>query len=103
MRLPMRFKIDPSVLDGRCMRRFQLALIQSDLREQLTGYSSLWSVKFSFLFLLRKLVDRNCITGHSIWLGCLALKIAMSLDIGTDAAVIVNSGNVLRRTKINWF
>ncbi|KAL1961853.1 hypothetical protein VTN77DRAFT_977 [Rasamsonia byssochlamydoides] len=116
------------------------------LRGQLAGYilaySSLWSIKLSFLFFFRKLGEKyrlqqiiwwvvlvvvilsfggclgmldyacemsnlfesieNCQSPHSIWYERVSLRVSTIMDIVSDAAIILLSGNVLWRVRIDW-
>ncbi|KAH8433112.1 uncharacterized protein LDX57_010746 [Aspergillus melleus] len=45
---------------------------------------------------------RNCASTDSIRLARLTVKVATSLDIATDVAIILLSSNVLWRARINW-
>ncbi|GFN18102.1 uncharacterized protein AtWU_07904 [Aspergillus tubingensis] len=115
------------------------------LRGQLAGYllsyTSLWSVKLSFIFFFRHLGNRfraqrilwwvvlafviacyggtlgvldyacemasfedsieACASAYSIWYERVSLKVSTSMDIVSDAAIIVLSGHVMWRVKID--
>ncbi|KAJ5636490.1 uncharacterized protein N7484_009803 [Penicillium longicatenatum] len=99
------------------------------LRGQLAGYlisyTSLWLIKLSFVFFFQHLGNRyrlqrilwwavlafviasygvtlvNCSSAHSIWYERVSLKVATSMDIVSDAAIILLSGNVMWRAKVN--
>ncbi|KAE8340780.1 hypothetical protein BDV24DRAFT_151673 [Aspergillus arachidicola] len=43
-----------------------------------------------------------CTSAHSIWYERVSLKIATSMDIVSDAAIIVLSGNIMWKVQINW-
>ncbi|KAL4887233.1 hypothetical protein BJY04DRAFT_212278 [Aspergillus karnatakaensis] len=70
------------------------------LRSQLAGYYlayfCLWSIKMS----VSDNTSEHCASQHTMWYSRVSLRVATSLDIITDAAIIVLSGNSLWRARI---